>query len=59
LSASSTNAIGAGYDVSALVTDDLRGMLRGVPLDIGAFEYAEGEAPAPATHRLRAKPLLP
>ena len=59
LSASSTNAIGAGYDASALVTDDLRGMLRGVPLDIGAFEYAEGEAPAPATHRLRAKPLLP
>ena len=68
LSASSTNAIGAGYDASALVTDDLRGMLRGVPLDIGAFEYAEGEAvptptptPTPATHRsMGAKPgLLP
>ena len=60
LSASSTNAIGAGYDVSALVVDDIRGMSRGTPLDIGAFEYAEGEGAAQATRSMGAKPgLLP
>jgi len=55
----SSPAIGAGSNVSVLVVDDIAGTLRGVPLDIGAFEYAEGEA-VPTHRSMGAKPgLLP
>ena len=56
---STSPARDTGTSQASLFTRDLKGVLRGSTWDIGAFEYAEGEAPAPATHRLRAKPLLP
>lgn len=39
LTSSATEAIGTGYDMSSLFTDDYVGVIRGIASDIGAFEY--------------------
>ena len=39
LKAGATAAIDQGFDVSALVSDDVQGETRSLPFDIGADEY--------------------
>lgn len=50
------NSIGRGADLSAVFTNDKAGTTRGIPWDIGAYEFGSAPAPTPKYFHRRLQP---